>query len=252
MCAMSGVGNAGIDSLKIGIVYRLGMPESVSDLFQEKGQAGRYPNALASENRYVLCFTIEDLLYLFKCMSDPEESVLNNLYCERQIDDLMQMAKVIASDQCMNVHIESILGNLELNHLLPAPYRECPVCKNSKIFPKIKKEGTKILLMGIYIFGENGINGKPNLKGLVTAVKQFPDVLNLLIAGNRTRKGVKPGKIKKIPFMLVAHGIIKLHFDNEPKQVLFFLAKSFHDESILALQYDPYWNNMNSPVDLNN
>ena len=94
------------------------------------------------------------------------------------------MAKVVASDQCMNVHIESILGNLELNHLLPVPCGECSVCKNLKTFPKIKKEGTKTLLMGIFIFGENGSKGKLNLKGLVTAVKQFPDVCNLLIAGN--------------------------------------------------------------------
>ena len=39
MCVTSGVGNAGIDSSKIGVVYRFGMPESVSDLFQEKGRA---------------------------------------------------------------------------------------------------------------------------------------------------------------------------------------------------------------------
>ena len=160
------------------------------------------------------------------------------------------MAKVIASDQCMNVHIESILGNPELNYLLPAPCWECSVCKNLETFPKIEKEGTKTLLMGIFIFGENGSKGKLNLKGLVTAVKQFPDVCNLLIAGNWTRKGVKPvtavkqfpdvrnlliagnwtrkgvkpGEIKKILFMLVAHGIIKLCFDNESKQVLFFLS----------------------------
>ena len=65
LCATSGVGNAGIDSSKIGIVDRLGKPESVSDFFQEMEHASRYPNALASENKYVLCFTIEDLIYYF-------------------------------------------------------------------------------------------------------------------------------------------------------------------------------------------
>ena len=50
MCSTSGVGKAGIDSSKIGIVYRMGMPESISDLYQEKGRAGRYPDALLTEN----------------------------------------------------------------------------------------------------------------------------------------------------------------------------------------------------------
>ena len=60
MCATSGVGNVGIDSNKIGVVYRLGMPDNITDLYQEKGSAGHYLNALPSENRYLLCFLIED------------------------------------------------------------------------------------------------------------------------------------------------------------------------------------------------
>ena len=40
LCATSGMGNAGIDSSRIGVVYCLGMPESVQDLYQEKVQAG--------------------------------------------------------------------------------------------------------------------------------------------------------------------------------------------------------------------
>ena len=39
MCATSGVGNVGIDLPQIGVVYRLGMPENFTDLYQEKGHA---------------------------------------------------------------------------------------------------------------------------------------------------------------------------------------------------------------------
>ena len=77
MCATSGVGNAGIDSSKIGVVYRFGMPESVSGRFQEKRRVGQYHNALAAENQYILCFSIEDLIYLFCRTMDPDEVVLN-------------------------------------------------------------------------------------------------------------------------------------------------------------------------------
>ena len=58
MCATSGVGNAGIDSSRIGVVYHLGMPESVHDLYQEKGCTGRYQDSLAIDNKYLLCFSI--------------------------------------------------------------------------------------------------------------------------------------------------------------------------------------------------
>ena len=71
MCTSSGVGNAGIDSSTIGVIYRLGMPESVLDLYQEKGHAGRYPHSLAVDNK---------LIYLFSPSMNPQEVVLNDNY----------------------------------------------------------------------------------------------------------------------------------------------------------------------------
>ena len=55
-----------------------------------------------------------------------------------------------------------------------------------------------------------------------------------------------PNEIKKILFILVAHGILKLRYDKNGNEVLFQLAKLFHNDTVLALQYDPYWINMNS------
>ena len=50
---------------------------------------------------------------------------------------------------------------------------------------------------------------------------------------------------------LVAHGLLKLRYDKEESnEVLFSLAKSYHDASILAIQYNPYWEAMNTLVDL--
>ena len=51
MCTTSGVGNAGIDSYRVEVVYRLGMPESVLNLYQEKGCTGPYPHSLAVDNK---------------------------------------------------------------------------------------------------------------------------------------------------------------------------------------------------------
>ena len=80
MCATSGVVNAGIASLRIGVVYRLGIPESVQDLYQEKGWAGRYHDSLAVDNKYLLCFLIKDLIYLFRRSMNPNETILNDEY----------------------------------------------------------------------------------------------------------------------------------------------------------------------------
>ena len=115
LCATSGVRNAGIDSSQIGVVYRLGMPENITDFFQEKGRAGRYDNALPNDNRYLLCFSIENLIYLFKRAMNPEESILNEEYRFRMITELLQIAKVLASDLCFNVH--RILQDISMQQL---------------------------------------------------------------------------------------------------------------------------------------
>ena len=107
MCATSSVGNAGIDLYQIGAVYRFCMPDNITDLYLEKGCAGRYNNALPTDNCYLLCFAIEDLLYLFKHVIDPEQSVLNEEYCLQMVSDLLQMAKVLASDLCFNDHLKN-------------------------------------------------------------------------------------------------------------------------------------------------
>ena len=137
MCATSGVGNMAIDSSKLDIVYRLGMPETVSDLFQDKGRAGRYANALPSENRYILSFSIKDLLYFFKQTMDPEEEVINDNYCKRQVSDLLKMAKVLATDECISSQIEKLLGNPEMEHHQPEPRSDCSTCKNQMPFFKL-------------------------------------------------------------------------------------------------------------------
>ena len=67
--------------------------------------------------------------------------------------------------------------------------------------------------------------------------------------GSRSRTGIEPVESKKAIFMLVAHGFLKLRFDEETNGVVFSLAKLFHNESILALQYDAYWEAMNTLVD---
>ena len=252
MCATSGVGNAGIDSSRIGVVYRLGMPKSILDLYQEKGRAGRYQDSLAMDNSYLLCFSIEDLLYLFRRSMNPKEQVLNEQYRKQKVDALLTVAKVLASDICMAVHVESILGNPDRSDEPSLACGNWPVCRNDKLFITINKEGTKSVLFELFIVGEQAIQERITLKTLVNAIKTYPQIRQKLIAGSRSRMDIQPWEIKKIIFMLVAHTLLQLHYNNESNDVIFQIAKSNHNETVLALQHDPYWNSMNSYIDLNN
>ena len=161
------------------------------------------------------------------------------------------LAKVLATDQCFNVPVESILGNPEFNHHLPDPCCHCSACKNENPFFQINKEGMKSVLLDLFVFGDPGIEGKAHLKGLVNAIKAYPRVQEKIVSSSQSRLNMEPGEIKKVLFLLVAHGILKLHYERSSKLVIFRLAKSFHDTSVLALQHDPYWIAMEALVDLN-
>ena len=95
------------------------------------------------------------------------------------------MAKVLSSDECFCVHIEKLLGNPEMNHHVPPPCGECSMWKNEKLFPQINKEGTKTVLLDLFIFGKNFMPGKPHLKNLVKAIKSYPHVRKLLLSRSR-------------------------------------------------------------------
>ena len=140
----------------------------------------------------------------------PQEIVINAHYRHCQIADLLQMAKFLASDKCFCVHIEKILGNPEMNHQLPALCGKCTVCKNDKLFPHINKQGTKTIILDLFVFGDNSMTGKPTLKNLVKAIKAYTNVQQLLLSGSRSRKDAEPVEIKKALFMLVAHGLLNL------------------------------------------
>ena len=101
------------------------------------------------------------------------------------------------------------------------------------------------------MFRNTETDGKPNLKALVQAIKMFPNVQVLIVSSSRSRRGIEPVEIKKVIFLLVAHGILSLRFDGNSKKVQFRLAKSFHDDSVLALQHDQNWISINSLVNLN-
>ena len=64
----------------------------------------------------------------------------------------------------------------------------------------------------------------------------YPRVHEVLVSGSQLRLTIEPIEIKKNLFMLVSHQILKLHYDEDDKVVVFQLAKSKYNNTLLAMQ----------------
>ena len=111
--------------------------------------------------------------------------VMNDDYRKRQVDELMQVTKVLASDECMCSHVERLIGNPDMNGDVSEACNQCSVCRNEKLFFQINKEGTKTVLLELFVFGNTRMDGKPDLKALVKAIKAFPNVRELIVSSSR-------------------------------------------------------------------
>ena len=102
----------------------------------------------------------------------------------KKVDDLIIMANVLASDKCMAVRIESILGNPDSIDEPSLLCGSCPICRNDKLFFTIYKDGMKSVLFVLFIFGDSVIQEKVTLKTLVNAIKSYPRVREKIILGS--------------------------------------------------------------------
>ena len=127
--ATSGVGNAGIDCPDVRAVYRIDFPPSILDIAQEKGRAGRRPDATAKDFHYAVCYSLESFLYLFKRTLDPSEEYVNEDYCQVQIDALLQVAKVlITPESCIALYLEHLMARPDCTDEHTLPF--CGACTN--------------------------------------------------------------------------------------------------------------------------
>ena len=240
LCATSGVGNAGIDSPDVRSVYRIDFPPSILDFVQEKGRAGRRIGALPSDYLYHVCISIESLLFLFKRILIPTEEVNNENYRSRQVDDLLEMAKLIAvQTKCYAITFETMLGNPSS----PVEYipicGSCPACRNQKLFPKIHREGAADVIFDLFCCST--VHPK-TLEAAIDYIHKYPNSAHMIF-----RKRVKkfdPSLIKKLLFVMVAASILDVVFDSEIEKggdVIFTLKRVDDNPLKMALMIDTYW-----------
>ena len=156
LCATSGVGNAGIDYLDVRAVYRIVFPPSIIDLAQEKGRAGRRPGSSSTDYHYIVCYSLETYLYLFKRILDPTEEYVNDSYHKKQIANLIQVAKVLLTPYtCIPHSLENLMGDPYCvdDHvtLFCGACTNCSTQKKSQFEPPFSRDGINKILLDLFI-----------------------------------------------------------------------------------------------------
>ena len=240
LCATSGVGNAGIDSPDIRSVYRIDFPPSILDFVQEKGRAGRRPGALPTDFNYIVCVSLESFLFLFKRILNPEEEVNDESYRLRQINDLLQVAKLLTSkEKCYSAELESIMGNPSMSNANLPNCGNCPSCRNEKLFPPIYREGVVKVIMELFCF--SSVRYK-TLDATIAFIRAISNVQYTLF--RKRVKKLDPLWIKKLLLILVAAGILEVAFEKEIEKggdIVFKLARVEGTALEMALLMDDYW-----------
>ena len=242
LCATSGVGNAGIDSPDIRAVYRIDFPPSILDMVQERGRAGRRPDATSMNYNYYVCISLESFLYLFNRILNPSFLVNDETYRTRQINDLLQVANIFVSGKCYAVAFETLLGNpcspsVDLPRCL-----DCPACREIKLFPKLNRQGVVEVLFDYFITSSTAIH--KTLANTIEFIRKVPNVDHKVF--RKKVKKLNPLLIKKMIFLLIASKILVVKFDQtigEAGDLSLHLA-TLNTGYSLALLDDERWANI--------
>ena len=241
LCCTSGVGNAGIDSPDIRAVYRIDFPPSVVDICQERGRAGRRPNALPTTHWYKLLFSLESFLYLFKRIHDPKEKDFSNDYRAILLSDLLAVTSLICSKRCYVLQLEEKMGNpVEKDE--SSTEDSCGFCTNcigKKNFPIIQKHSTCNMLFDLFVAGDNKIDVEHTYENVMEAIVAYPSINKVLFGSSQTK--IEPVKIKKFILLMIGSSIIKLKYREKDDQVMFDLATTSGENFSLALNDEFCW-----------
>ena len=90
------------------------------------------------------------------------------------------------------------------------------------------------------------------MSDLVVAIKGYPRVREVIVVGARSQLDIESREVKKILFMLVAHSLLRLHYDQDDKKVVFQIGQSKFNETLLAIQCNELWQSLNGLVNIDN
>ena len=240
LCATSGVGNAGIDCPDVRAVYRIDFPPSILDLAQEKGRAGRRPDASPDNFHYFVCYSLETFLYLFKRILDPSETYVTESYRKIQIQQLIEVAQVlITPNTCIPDSLEYLMGrpNSNTHHSSPK-CGACTLCNEKKEqFEPLSRKGITKILLDIFISrSEDMIFTMDNT---VDYIRKYENSQYLMF--KTERKKFELLRIKKVLFQLLTYEILTVVYSSNLKKMLFQLARDGDDILDISITSDFHW-----------
>ncbi len=241
--ATSGVGNAGIDSPDVRCVFRLDFPASLVDICQERGRAGRRPNAHPANFKYVVCINLDSYLNIFRRIHNPDQPLLSPDYKEQQLANLAYAAKMMTSRYCYSLFLENAMGKqTSPMEALPA-CGLCANCTQKPIVPPIHAGGCSTLFFDILAAGQRTINELRTVDNVVCAVRSYPRVAFHLFKSNA--RSVAKIQVHKVILTLLGAGILELCW-TPPSNITIHLAKSRTPNSNhFALQDIHMWMDIN-------
>ena len=102
LCATSRVGNSGIDSPNVHVVYHIYISPYLLGVNQEKGRAVSRDEDFPNDYKYIMCFFIETSIQLYCCIWDMSEQILDPGYRVRQLDELNGVARMLLGRECFH------------------------------------------------------------------------------------------------------------------------------------------------------
>ena len=220
LTATSGAANAGLDSPDVYGVGRAEFPPTLVDVLQEKGRAGRRPNASAATDWYLFCLSLETYVYLLHGAADSATAEYDSHYKSELVAELQQTLEVLVLPaRCLQLTLETISANpftpadsIIADNRVPCG-NSCSFCLGdyARIFPKVRHLGVQQVLLGIFV-GQHRIEGRPTVDdALVTAIRLFPEVQSIVFGMDRSRKSPEPAMVKKLILMLLAARILETY-----------------------------------------
>jgi superfamily II DNA helicase RecQ len=249
LAATSGAANAGLDDPEVFGVTRIDFPPSCLDIKQEKGRAGRRPDATSDSNWYLLCFSLESLVVLLKRMWDTaSKDTVFLIQAQKEIDQ--GLALFVLADTCLQSALEVVMANpyIKNDDVPPKCVDSCSHCTGlyTNLFPTLVKSGVWSVLLQVFL-GEDSIAKATLDKELVDAIRKFKGS-NRVLFGTKSDKKPEAGTVKKMILVLMAAKIMKYNTKREiaadNKSIVHVygaLAFDADDSSKLALNVDKYW-----------
>lgn len=253
------LGSAGLDDKEIHFVFSPDWPTSIASLWQERGRAGRRPEANCGTDMYYVCISLETFVNLIRRVwlpEDPEVSA-NDCFLSRKeyralfVNELMALVRLIVlASECLPAAFARSLGNpyKPAAHLPSCPVDSpaCSFCDGSlsKAFPKLIRRGVQSALLAVFL-GEDAISD-PVLDG--SFIQAFrTKSYNKQIFGHTENSPPTPKKIKAMVLMLLAADIVgyrvKFHDEDKKCERPIIIARLLTaQDGGLALDSDLHWN----------